>query len=344
MKRIAHLAIVAALAGSGAAQADPVADFYAGKQMKMIIRTGPGGDYDQYSRLLARHLARHIPGKPQALLPVNMAGAGGIVAANYMAEVAPKDGTVVGMLNQGLFSDQVLGLSSGLKADLRSFNWLGLMTPPNVTLSTGPGSATKTLADAMRRETLIGTSGAGSVSVQLPAIANTVLGTKLKIIFGYLDGAELDLAIERGELDGRAMPWFPGYRNNVLIQTGLKKNPRLPEAVPLLRDLGTSAEDKAILGFLSNTIAIGWPIGTTPGVPPERVAALRRAFDETLTDPLFLKEVAQENAIIERASAAELVSIIDALYATPPVIREKAKQAMEPKPEQQGEHAKGAGK
>jgi tripartite-type tricarboxylate transporter receptor subunit TctC len=342
MKGIASVAMVTALCVAGGAAADPIADFYAGKQMKMIIRTGAGGDYDQYSRLIARHLVRHIPGRPAVVLPVNMAGAGGIVAANYMAEVAPKDGTVIGMLNQGLFSDQVLGLSSGLKADLRSFNWLGLMTPPNVTLSTGPNSPTRTLADAMRRETLIGTSGAGSVSVQLPAIANNVLGTKLKIIFGYLDGAELDLAIERGELDGRAMPWFPGHRTNVLIQTGLKKNPRLADSVPLLKDLGSSAEDKAILGFLSNAIAVGWPIGTTPGVPPERVAALRRAFDETLTDPLFLKDAAQENAIIERSSAAELVSVIDALYATPAEIRGKVKQAMEPKPEQQGEHKPGA--
>jgi tripartite-type tricarboxylate transporter receptor subunit TctC len=343
MKRIAHLAIAATLAGTGAAQADPVADFYAGKQMKMIIRTGPGGDYDQYSRLIARHLARHIPGKPQVILPVNMAGAGGIVAANYMAEVAPKDGTVIGMLNQGLFSDQVLGLSSGLKADLRSFNWIGLMTPPNVTLSTGVNSQTRTLADALKRETLIGTSGAGSVSVQLPAIANNVLGTKLKIIFGYQDGAEIDLAVERGELDGRAMPWFPGYRTHVLTQTGLKKNPRLPDSVPLLKDLGTSAEDKAILGFLSNAIAIGWPMGTTPGVPPERVEALRRAFDETFSDPLFLKDAAQENAIIERSSANDLVSVITALYQTPTDIRAKVKQAMEPKPEQEGKR-QGGGK
>jgi tripartite-type tricarboxylate transporter receptor subunit TctC len=341
MRKVACLAVVVAFGIAGNALADPVADFYAGKQMKMIIRTGPGGEYDQYSRLLARHLARHIPGRPAVMLPVNMAGAGGIVAANFMAEVAPKDGTVVGMLNQGLFSDQVLGLSSGLKADLRSFNWLGLMTPPNVTLSTGPGSPTKTLADAMRRETLIGTSGAGSVSVQLPAIANNVLGTRLKIIFGYTDGAELDLAIERGELDGRAMPWFPGYRNNVLIQTGLAKNPKLPDSVPLLRDLGRSAEDKAILGFLSNAIAIGWPIGTTPGVPPERVAALRRAFEETLADADFLKEAAQENAVIARTGADALAGIIDALYATPTEIRGKVKQAMEPKPEQQGEHSAG---
>jgi hypothetical protein len=332
--------IVVASCGASLAWADPVADFYAGKQMKMIIRTGPGGEYDQYSRLLARHLTRHIPGKPSLMLPVNMAGAGGIVAANYLAEVAPKDGTVIGMLNQGLFSDQVLGLSNALKTDLRRFNWLGLMTAPNVTLSTGPNSPTRTLADAMRRETLIGTSGAGSVSVQLPAIANNVLGTKLKIIFGYSDGAELDLAIERGELDGRAMPYFPGYRNNVLIQTGLHKNANLPDSVPLLRDLGSTEEDKAILRFLSNAIAVGWPIGTSPGVPPERVVALRRAFDETLVDADFLKDAAQENAVIERTGADALVVLIDALMATPPDIRETAKRAMEPKQDQLGEHEK----
>jgi tripartite-type tricarboxylate transporter receptor subunit TctC len=209
------------------------------------------------------------------------------------------------------------------------------MTPPNVTLATFINSPTKTLEDAMRRETLIGTSGAGSVSVQLPAMANNVLGTKLKIIFGYSGGAELDLAMERGELDGRAMPYFPTSRINVLIQTGLRKNPSLPESVPLLRDLGQSAEDKAVLGFLTNAIAVGWPIGTTPGVPAERVAALRQAFDATLSDPALLKDAAQEQAIIVRTGAEELVAIIDDLMATPADIKVKAKRAMEPKPEQQ---------
>ena len=332
------------------ARADEVGDFYRGKQMKIIIRTAAGTGYDVYSRLLARHIIRHIPGPPSLILPVNMEGAGGIVAANYMAEVAPKDGTVIAMLNQGIVADQALGINKTLKSDLRSFNWLGIMSGSNDVLATWHSSPTRTLADATRRETLVGATGAGSVSTQMPAVYNNILGTKFKIVVGYANGGEINLAMERGEIEGKATNPYSSYvaatdyvRDhliNIIIQTGVKKDPAMPD-VPLLRDLGKSTQDKAILDFISNSVAIGWPLATNPGVPEARVAALRRAFDETMTDPEFLADAARQKVDISPTSGLEVQQMIAAVIGAPSDIKQKAKSAMELKSEQQVEKAGG---
>jgi tripartite-type tricarboxylate transporter receptor subunit TctC len=321
------------------AGADPVADFYKGKSVQFVIRSTPGTGYDQYGRLLARHIGRHIPGTP-ALVPVNMPGGGGIVAANYVGAVAAKDGTVLTLVSQGLPMDQALHMSAALKVDLRQFNWLGNMSNSNQLLVTWKTSPTKTLADAMVRETTIGSSGAGSVSVQFPAIINNLLGTRFKIIFGYPGGTEIDYAMEQGEVDGRganpyasyvsSTPYIRDHSINMLVQLGMEKDPALPE-VPLLRTLGKTPEDRAILDFFSAAVAVGRPIATTPGVPPDRVAALRQAFDATLTDPEFLKDAEREKAEIRGMSGRELAKLISDLIEAPDAIRAKAKSAMDPK-------------
>jgi tripartite-type tricarboxylate transporter receptor subunit TctC len=350
MTRSLALILLLASACIARAQADALADFYRGKQMKIIIRTAAGTGYDVYSRLLARHIVRHIPGRPALMLPVNMEGAGGIVAANYMAEVAPKDGTVIAMLNQGIIADQALGINKTLKTDLRTFNWLGIMSGSNDVLATWHSSPTKTLADAMRRETLVGATGAGSVSTQMPAVYNNILGTRFKIVIGYANGGEINLAMERGEIEGKATNPYSSYvaatnyvRDhliNIIIQTGVKKDPAMPD-VPLLRDLGKTVQDKAILDFISNSVAIGWPIATNPGVPPQRVAALRRAFDETMRDPEFLADAARQKTDISPTPGVEAQQMIAAVIGAPADIKDKAKRAMEPKSEQQVERAGG---
>src|SRR5262245_18371882 len=195
---------------SSAALAKPIADCYKGKQIRMVMRTTPGGDYDQYSRLLARFMGTHIPGNPQFVV-VNMTGVGGITAANYMAQVAPREGTVVGIVSQGLAADQALGMSPQLKADLHEFNWIGNVVYSNHLLVVCPTSPTKTIEDAKQRVTTIGTTGAGSASVQYPAFYNNVLGTKFKIVFGYPGGQHIDLAMERGEVEGRGTNPYSGW-------------------------------------------------------------------------------------------------------------------------------------
>jgi tripartite-type tricarboxylate transporter receptor subunit TctC len=285
-------------------------------------------------------MGRHIPGNP-TVVPVNMAGGGGIKAANYVATVAPKDGTTLTIVSQGLAVDQALGLTAGLQADLRDFHWVGNMSSANQVTVTWHTSATQTLEDAKKRETVIGTTGAGSISTQLPAVYNNILGTKLKLVVGYPDGADINLAMERGEVEGRATnPWSsynasnPRYVAEKLItpfiQVGMVKDPSLPN-VPLMRDFAKNAEEKQILDFMSRSVSIGRPIATTPGVPAERVAALRKAFDETLKDPEFLADAEKQRLEIQAMTGEELARLIKDVIEVPADIREKVKLAIETK-------------
>jgi len=336
--RILALPVMVLVTATPAA-ADPVADFYAGKQIRFIIRTGVGGSYDSYSRLLARHIGKHIPGNP-SVIPINMPGGGGIRAANYVAKIAPQDGTILTMLSQGTPVDQALGLNASLQADLRELHWIGNVSAANQVLVTWHTSQTKTLADLMRRETPIGSSGAGSISVQMPAVLNNIAGTKIKIVYGYPDGRDINLAMERGEVEGRATnPWQsyiatdPFYVENKLImpvvQMGMTREAILPD-VPLMRELGKNAADQAVLDFMSKSVSVGRPVATTPGVPADRVAALRRAFDETFKDTAFLEEAQKQRADLKPMPGAELAQIVRDIIEAPAALRERVKVAIQP--------------
>src|SRR3954470_1012447 len=333
------LAALSLTTAIGSAAADPVADFYTGKQIKFVIRSGVGGSYDQYSRLLGRHIGRHIPGNP-SVLPINMPGGGGIRSANYVAKVAPQDGTILTIVSQGLGVDQALGLNASFQADLRDFNWVGNISASNQVLVTWHTSPTKTLADMMTRETVIGSSQAGSISVQMPAVLNAIVGTKIKIVFGYPDGKDINLAMERGEVEGRATnPWAsylatdPLYVQQKLIipviQMGMEKDRDLQQ-VPLMRDLARNADDQAVLDFMSKAVSVGRPIATTPGVPAERVAALRKAFDDTLKDPEFIQEAKTQRAEIQAMTGVQLAQIIRDIIEAPAELRERVKVVIQP--------------
>ena len=340
MQRLAFAFFLVLAFLTAPASADPVEDFYKGKQIKMIIRSGVGGGYDLYARVLAAHIGRHIPGNPQ-VIPINMPGGGGIKAANYVAVVAPKDGTILTMVSQGLAVDQALGINNGLEADLRDFNWVGNMSSHNQVTVMWHTSPTKTFDDALKRETVIGCTGAGSISTQVPAIYNNVLGAKFKLVVGYPDGVDVNLAMERGEVEARATnPWV-SYKATTpqlvekkliipIMQVGLEKEADLPN-VPLLRDLARNPEEKQILDFISRSVSIGRPIATTPGVPAERVAALRRAFDATLKDPAFLADTEKQRMEIRAMTGEELAQLVKDIIAAPADVREKVKLAIEPK-------------
>ena len=354
-RRPVATALVAALLAGVAvtrpalASADPVAEFYAGKQMRFIIRTPPGGDYDQLSRLLARHIGKHIPGQPN-VTPQNMPGGGGIIAANYMGHIAPRDGTMLTMVSQGLPVDQALGLNPSLKVDLRDFYWLGNMANSNQLIAVWHTSPTKTIDDARKRVTTIGSTGAGSMSVQLPAFYNNILGTKFAIVVGYPNGQHVDLAMERGELEGRGTNTFAGYMTSKphylkdkllrpLLQVGIEPEEELP-GVPLLKDLPLPESDKLAADYMSKAVSVGRPVSTTPGVPPARAAALRRAFDHTLEDPDFKDEAAKTNAEIRPMSGEVLARIVKELIEAPETVRARVKLALEPKAEDQRKLAK----
>src|SRR6202166_3766033 len=204
MSRLGLLAVFTiAILAAPSAVAEPVADFYRGKQIKIYIRAAPGGNYDVYSRLLGRYIARFLPGNP-GVLPINMPGGGGLVALNYVANVAPKDGTALTMITQSFPMDQALGLDKNLKVDLRMLNWIGNMSDTNEFFYTAKSSPTKTLQDARARETPVAATGAGSIMTQLAAVYNNMLGTRFKVIYGYPSGPDMTLAMERGEVEGRS--------------------------------------------------------------------------------------------------------------------------------------------
>ncbi len=340
MQRLAFAFFLVLTFLTAPASADPVEDFYKGKQIKMIIRSGVGGGYDLYARVLGAHIGKHIPGNP-TVLPINMPGGGGIKAANYVAVVAPKDGTILTMVSQGLAVDQALGINNGLEADLRDFNWVGNMSSHNQVTVAWHTSKIKTFADAQKQEMVMGCTGAGSISTQVPAIYNNVLGAKMKLVVGYPDGTDVNLAMERGEVEGRATnPWV-SYKATTphlvtekkiipIMQVGMEKEADLPD-VPLLRDLARNPEEKQILDFISRSVSIGRPIATTPGVPADRVAALRKAFDATLQDPAFLADVEKQRMEIRGMSGEELAQLVKDIISTPAGIRDKVKSAIEAK-------------
>jgi tripartite-type tricarboxylate transporter receptor subunit TctC len=333
------VSLMAALAATPAL-ADPVADFYKGKQIRFIIRSNVGGTYDLYARLLARHMSRHIPGNP-TILPVNMGGGGGIKAANYVADIAPRDGTILTIVSQGLAVDQGLGLNPSFQADLRTFNWVGNLSSAGQVVVAWHTSPIKSLDDAMRREIVVGTTGAGSIAVQIGAVLVNVVGAKFKLIVGYADAHDVNLAMERGEVEGRSSSPWPSYLAATphyvidklitpLVQVGLDKEPGLAH-VPLLRDLARNAQEKDVLDFMSLAVAIGRPVATTPGVPADRAAALRQAFDTTLADPAFLADAEKQRLELRAMSGGRLAELVKTVIETPADVREKVKIAIQPK-------------
>jgi tripartite-type tricarboxylate transporter receptor subunit TctC len=340
MRRTAIAALLAGVVASAPAAADPVADFYKGKQIRFIIRSNVGGTYDLYGRLLSRHMSRHIPGNP-AILPVNMGGGGGIKAANYVADIAPRDGTILTIVSQGLPVDQGLGLNPSFQADLRTFNWVGNLSSAGQVVVAWHKSPVKTLDEAMRREIVIGTTGAGSSAVQIGALLVNVVGAKVKLIVGYGDAHDVNLAMERGEVEGRSSSPWPSYLAATphyvldklivpLVQVGIEKEPELPQ-VPLLRDLAKTPQERDVLDFMSQAVSVGRPVATTPGVPADRLAALRAAFDATLRDPAFLAEVEKQRLELRPMDGGKLADLVKAVIETPADVREKVKLAIQPK-------------
>lgn len=336
---IASCAFSAAIAATLPAAADPVADFYKGKQLQIVVRTTVGGGYDTLSRLIGRHIFRHVPGQPQVVV-VNMPGGGGLQAANYMGNRAPADGTVISIIGQGIPIDQALGLNKSLQADMRKLEWIANMGGSNQVFAVWHTSPTKTLADAQRRETLVGTAGTGSISVQLPSIYNNVLGTKLKLVIGYPGGVEIDLAMERGEVEGRGTnPWadyvaaaprlVKGKLINIIIQVGHKREPDLPN-VPTLLEEAKGPENRAIAEFMTNAVAVGRPLATAPNVPADRLAALRKAVRSMIDDPEFKSDAEKMSQEIRYMPGEELAKLIREVVDAPAALRDKVKQAMEP--------------
>ena len=317
--------------------ADPVADFYRGKTVSVIIATSPGGDYDARGRLLARHLGRHIPGQP-AVVARNMPGAVGIQAANWLANVAPRDGTVLHMIMQNMPAHQALG-GANVDFDVRRFAWLGGTTEsPNV-VNSWHTTGIRTIEDVKVKELVVGAPGTATASVYYPKIMNAVIGTKFKIITGYPGGNDVNLAMERGEVGGRGSnswaswkstrpQWIAENKIHILVQIGPRRHPELA-GVPLLTELTANDADRAVMQFMSADIVLSRALVTTSDTPAERLAALRAAFAATLQDPQFLAEAAQAKIDINPVGASEAQRIAASIVDTPPAVLARTKALLE---------------
>jgi tripartite-type tricarboxylate transporter receptor subunit TctC len=310
--------------------------------MQLVIHVTPGGGYDSYARLMGKHITKHIPGHP-GLVAQNMPGGGGLRAVNFIGNVAPKDGTLLSIISQGLPLYQAMSEIEGkkdLSIDLSTFNWIGNLSDSNQLLVTFGDSPVKTLDEARKTEAIIGSTGMGSISVQLPTLMNALVGTKFKIVYGYPGGAEINLAMERGEVHGRgANPWA-SYKSTTsawvaekklhyIVQVGLKREAELPDT-PLLTELASNDLDRGALDVISKVAAFGRSVATTPGVPPERVAALRKAFDETMKDPQFMAEAEKAKMEIGYMSGSQVEGIVRDIVKARREIIERLAAAMEP--------------
>ncbi len=327
---------VGALAAS-TAMADPLADFYRGKNLQIIIATAPGGDYDTRARLLARHMPRHIPGEPN-IVPTNMPGAVGVQAANYLASIAPRDGTVMHAIMQNMAAHQAIG-GTGTKFDVTKFGWIGNSTDsPNLISSWHTTGITK-IEQVFDKELVVGAPGTATSSVYYPLALNILVGTKFKIISGYPGGNNVNMAIERGEVGGRGSnslaawyatkpDWIKENKIHHLVQIALKRHPELPN-VPLLFELAKNDADRAVLRFLSADVPLSRAYVTTPDVPADRLAALRRAFNATMKDPAFLAEAARGQIDISPSTGEEAEKIVADVLRTPPDVLARAKAILE---------------
>ncbi len=306
------------------ARAAPVEDFYKGKTIDLVIGYSPGATYDLYARMVARHLGDHIPGNPK-ILPRNMPGGGSRIAVNYIYKVAPQDGTAMATADQSLPVEQAMG-DKELTVDVNKLNWIGNPVVSNNTTVAWYTSGIKTIDDVKAREVTVGATGA-STSSQYPRAMNALLGTKFKIILGYPGANDINLAMEKGEVAAKGSDswaawkatrpdWLRDKKINILVQIGLQKSPELPDT-PLMMDLAKTADDRDVLKLLSASVVIGRPLFTGPGVPEERVAALRKAFDETMKDPAFLDEAKKANFDLAPVSGEELQKLVREVAGTP---------------------------
>ncbi|MDB5652065.1 MAG: tripartite tricarboxylate transporter family receptor [Hyphomicrobiales bacterium] len=316
--------LIGGLMSQSAGAQSPVEAFYKGKQIDLIIGYTPGGGYDTYARLVARHIGQFIPGNP-SIVARNMPGGGSRVAAGYMFRIAPKDGTVLATADQSLALQQAVG-DKTIQFDTTKFNYIGNPSAENNTTAVWSTSGIKTIEDATKKEVPTGATG-GSTSSQYPKVMNALLGTKFKIILGYPGGNDINLAMEKGEVAARGSnswaswkstrpDWLENKKINILVQIGLKKAHDLQD-VPLLIDLAKNDADRAVLRLLSAPATIGRPIFTTPDVPAERVAALREAFEKTMKDPGFLEDAAKARMDLDPVSGEELQKIVTEIMATP---------------------------
>jgi tripartite-type tricarboxylate transporter receptor subunit TctC len=327
VKLWAALVLAALLSASVAHAADD--PFYRGKTISLIVGSNASGGYDTYGRLLARHMGKHIAGHP-AFVVQNMPGAGGLRSANHLYNVAAKDGSVIGIFDQAVFLDQLLGAGT-LRGDPAKFNWIGRLVGNSAVLFAWHSAKVKTAADAVSHELIVAAPGSSS-RLNWTAL-NALAGTKLKLLTGYEGPATAKIAMERGEVEAMSLPWsvlqaenpewLRDKKVNLLLQTGLERNRTLPD-LPRMVDLGKSEENRKVLEIFALASVVGRSFVAPPGAPKERVEELRTAFMAMVKDGEFLTDIARLNFDLEPMAGADLQAFIGRDY--PSTLVERARE------------------
>jgi tripartite-type tricarboxylate transporter receptor subunit TctC len=325
---------LALLAVGGRASAQSPEEFYKGKAIDLVIGYPPGGSNDVWGRMLSRHLGRHVPGKPN-VIPKNMPGAGSFLAVNQIFNVLPKDGTVVGIGAPTIALDEKLG-SPGVRFKTAELNWIGRTDSLVNMVFMWKTSPVKTFADAMKIQSTLSGTGAGSTVAIYPTVMNNVFGTRFKLVMGYRGSNEAMLAVERGEVEGHSTSWtalkvaHPDWVRDksvsILVQFALRRHAELSE-IPTAVELARTDEERAVLSAIMNASEVGTAFFTTPGVPPDRVDALRRAFDATMKDPEFVAEVRRTGVALAPITGEELQKFVAEVSDLPPALLEKVRAA-----------------
>ena len=331
---VSAFSLASVLAGVVApASAQPVADFYKGRQVTIVVASSAGGGYDLQGRLFARHMGEHLPGKPTMIVQ-NMPGAGGLTAANHIYTIAPKDGSLIGVVQRGVLTAKLTS-PGGVRFELEKFGWIGNLAPEVAAVVAWRTSPVQTTQDLFTKEFIVGGNGPTLDPETVPRMLNALIGTKFKIVSGYTATTDVLIAMQRGELHGLAdFAWGnvkrrPDMQLKVLMQSGLAKSPDLPD-VPLALDFVKNEEDSKVmeLFFVQKTVAR--PLVAPPGLPAERLAALRDGFIAMTKDKTFLEETAKLSIDVEPERGEALDALVARIAATPPDVAARLAKLIAP--------------
>jgi len=345
MQSSSLFAVLAALAVAAAGQpafAQSPAEFYKGKTVTFYVGLSPGGGYDQNARLVAKYIGKYIPGQPEVIVK-NMPGGGGIVMTNYVANAAPKDGLHIGAPQRGIPFVPLLDENSQAKYDPLKLNWIGSANADTSVAVVTKKAGVKSWKDLKTKEVIVAGTGVGTESVVVPYVLRNILGFKYKVIAGYPGGSEMNLAMQRGEVDGRGTfswtslkphykEWIESGEMVILYQQGLRKHPDLPN-VPLVTDLAENDDQKKLLELQFTAFELGRPYFVADDVPADRVAALRRAFDQAMKDKELLADAEKQNLEVNPATGEEMQDMLKRVYATPKALVARLQEASKEKPD-----------
>jgi len=333
---VRHIATLTAAAtaflAAPIANADPVADFYSGKTITLLIGFGPGGGYDTYARVLARHFSKHIPGNP-GIVPQNMPGSGGVKVANYMYNAAPKNGTYLQMIATSAALEPLFG-NKVAKYDPTKFSWIGNMDKDTASCGVWQSAGIRKFSDMLTKEVVFGATGPSASTGQHALVLRNMLGAKVKLITGYKGTKEINLAMERGEVGATCGMFLSSVKSDfdadvksgklkIIIQFGRTNEPYFGDAANIY-DLLKTDEEKATADIIFQQSEITRPVGGTPGVPAERTAALRKAFVETMSDPGLMADATKIRIDIRPMTGEQLSAAFASFYKAPPEVLKKA--------------------